>query len=307
MSSAPIICGVDGSRASLAAARLGRALARRLTRRVDFVHVAASADEAYQREEAAAVHAQLGEAVGTDAVLRVMTGAPAERLVALSRQASLLVIGTRGTGALRQALLGSVSAVVTRSAAAPVIVVPPRAVDARRRLSARSGVICGVRDEHDVACAGTAAWLACELGLRLTLVHVVPHPRLPVAPAGGAPPPGQVRSPADAMAAASEMLEQIACAIAPSAPPVTRTRIVAGPVGPELERLSAADQADLVALGPSRHGALAGALARSPGAHLMRHGNRLVMITPTPEAVLIEREPFSGRRRYAGRATRRES
>jgi nucleotide-binding universal stress UspA family protein len=306
MSDAPIICGVDGSRASLAAARLGRALARRLRRRVDFVYVVTSADEACQREAATAVHAQLVEAVGVDVVLRMMPGPPAERLVAISRQSSLLVIGTRGTGALRQALLGSVSAVVTRSAAAPVIVVPPRAVDARRRLLARSGVICGVRDEHDVACAGTAAWLACELGLRLTLVHVVPHPRLPVA-AGGVPSPGQVRSPADEMASASEMLEQIACAIAPSAPPVTRTRIVAGPVGPELERLSAADHADLVALGPSRHGAFAGALARSPGAHLMRHGNRLVMITPTPEAVLIEREPFSGRRRDAGRAARRES
>jgi nucleotide-binding universal stress UspA family protein len=249
-------------------------LARRLTRHVDFVHVAAAADEAYQREQAAAVHAQLADAVGIDAVLRVMTGAPADRLLAISRQASLLMIG---------------------------------AVDARRRPLARSGVICGFGDEHDMACAGTATWLARELGLRLTLVHVVPHPRLPVAPAGGAPPPGLVRSPADEVAAASEMLERIACAIAPSAPPVTRTRVVEGPVGPELERLAAADDAVFVALGPSRHGALAAALARSPGAHLMRHGRRLVMITPAPEAVLIEREPFTGRRRDAGWAARRAS
>jgi nucleotide-binding universal stress UspA family protein len=97
---------------------------------------------------------------------------------------------------------------------------------------------------------------------------VVSHPRLPVAPAG--PPPGLVRSLADEAVAASAMLEQMAYAIAPSAPSVTRTRVVEGPVGPQLERLAVADDAALVALGPSRRGALAGALARSPGAHLMR-------------------------------------
>lgn len=127
MSTSPIVCGVDGSRGSLAAARLGSALGQRLARRVDFVHVAVPAEERYQREKSAALQAELAKTVGEHAPLRIATGPPAERLVAASWHASLLVIGTRGVGALRRALLGSVSAAVVHSAAAPVIVVPPAA------------------------------------------------------------------------------------------------------------------------------------------------------------------------------------
>jgi hypothetical protein len=57
-------------------------------------------------------------------------------------------------------------------------------------------------------------------------------------------------------------------------------------VAKRLERVTAVDAADLMALGPPSPGPLAGALARAPGAHLMRHGSRLVMIIPAPEAVL---------------------
>jgi nucleotide-binding universal stress UspA family protein len=293
MSDPPIICGVDGSHGSLAAARLGWALGQRLARRVDFVHVAVPAEERYQREKSAALEAELAKAVGARAVLRVTVGAPAERLVDVSWHASLLVIGTRGVGALRRALLGSVSAAVVHSAAAPVIVLPPPAVASQRTSVEGRGVLCGVRDEHDVACAGTAAWLARELGVGLTLVHVVPPPRLPVAPAGGAPPPGLVRSSAENASAATGGLGRVACAVAPSAPRLTRTRVVAGRVGPQLERLAVDDDAALVSLGPSTHGALAGALARSPLPYLMRRGSRPVVISPTPEAVLGNRGRFT--------------
>ena len=105
MSDSPIICGVDGSRGSLAAARLGSALGQRLARRIVFVHVAVPAEESYQHEKSAALQAELAKAVGAHAVLRVTAGAPAERLVAATWHASLLVIGTRGVGALRRALL----------------------------------------------------------------------------------------------------------------------------------------------------------------------------------------------------------
>ncbi|HEX6443531.1 MAG TPA: universal stress protein [Streptosporangiales bacterium] len=51
-------------------------------------------------------------------------GSPAERLVALSRTAQLLVIGSRGSGNRSQGLFGSVATAVTRNAKCPVVVIP---------------------------------------------------------------------------------------------------------------------------------------------------------------------------------------
>lgn len=53
-------------------------------------------------------------------------GDPRTVLVELSREAHLLVLGSHGRGALRSALLGSVSAAVTRQAVCPVVVCRPR-------------------------------------------------------------------------------------------------------------------------------------------------------------------------------------
>lgn len=58
----------------------------------------------------------------------VVLGDAAERLTEATRHAELLVIGTRGRGALAQALLGGVAAKCLRHAECPVVVIPPRAV-----------------------------------------------------------------------------------------------------------------------------------------------------------------------------------
>ena len=70
-----------------------------------------------------------------------------------------------------------------------------------------------------------------------------------------------------------------------------RTRLLDGPVGPELARLAFVDAAALVAVGPLRHGSLAGAFVRSPTTHLLRHAPCPVMICPSPEAVLTPGSP----------------
>lgn len=281
-----IICGIDGSKASLAAAQFAAVLARRLSMRLELLHVSGSADEATQLTRAQALKAQLGGDLSPGIVLHLQTGSPAEQLIAASRGAALLVIGTRGEGALRQALGGSVSAAVTRSAAAPVIVVPPRAAAASRAGLGGGGVICAIRDDHDVACAGTAACWAREIGVPLTLAHVVAATRMPVAPAGGVPPPGLAYSAADRAELALDMLEEIRDAIAPGAPRVCRTVVVCGAIGPQLDRLAATEDATVVAVGPHRHGPLASALTGSPAAHLLRRGTRPVMVCPSPESVL---------------------
>lgn len=52
---------------------------------------------------------------------------PVKTLIALSQDARMLVVGSRGRGALAGMLLGSVSEKCVRHAACPVLVVPPRA------------------------------------------------------------------------------------------------------------------------------------------------------------------------------------
>lgn len=54
----------------------------------------------------------------------LLLGAPGEQLVEYSRDVDVLVMGSRGFGGLRRAMLGSVSAYVVHHAACPVLVVP---------------------------------------------------------------------------------------------------------------------------------------------------------------------------------------
>lgn len=67
-----------------------------------------------------------------------VSGDPRQVLIDLSAQAHLLVVGSRGRGAVRRMLLGSVSSTVSAHAACPVIVCRPTTGD-----PARSGVIVG--------------------------------------------------------------------------------------------------------------------------------------------------------------------
>ena len=57
----------------------------------------------------------------------VIRGDPAEELISASRDADLLVVGSRGSGAFAKLLIGSVSSKVTHHAACPVVVVPETA------------------------------------------------------------------------------------------------------------------------------------------------------------------------------------
>jgi len=65
---------------------------------------------------------EIGES--PEVTVNVTTGDPAQELVKASQDADLLVVGSRGSGAWAQLLLGSVSSKVTHHAACPVVVVP---------------------------------------------------------------------------------------------------------------------------------------------------------------------------------------
>lgn len=143
--SASIVCGVDGSRNSEGAVVFARVLSEWLGWRLVLVHVAkiplvpgASAiPHAYDELRAGAVAEatellervcdEVGLAEGIER--RVEVGDPVERLIAVcgDEDADLLVLGSRGLGRIRSALVGSVSAAVAARAPCPVALVPARA------------------------------------------------------------------------------------------------------------------------------------------------------------------------------------
>ncbi len=136
-----IVIGTDGSPGSQAAVKEGVELARQLGVPVTFVHVrspiALLGEPYYQRklssqlrQARAVLEAALAEAerVGVEADYEIAEGDPADEILrtARYREAGLIVVGSRGLGAIAGALLGSVSTAVVRHSSLPVLVVKER-------------------------------------------------------------------------------------------------------------------------------------------------------------------------------------
>jgi nucleotide-binding universal stress UspA family protein len=140
-----LVCGVDDSDCGRGAARVAAHLGLKLGLRTVLVHVAevpaligsgravtaASLSELDDKKAeyllaAIAVEEHLGPVER-----RVEFGVPSEQLVRVAKEeeAALLVVGSRGRGAFKGALLGSVSSDAVAAAPCPVLVVPPGAAD----------------------------------------------------------------------------------------------------------------------------------------------------------------------------------
>ena len=65
---------------------------------------------------------EIGE-TAPQVTVNVVTGDPAEELIKASRDADLVVVGSRGSGGFTSLLMGSVSSKVSHHAACPVVVV----------------------------------------------------------------------------------------------------------------------------------------------------------------------------------------
>jgi nucleotide-binding universal stress UspA family protein len=139
--SAAVVCGLDGSDASRSAARVARLLSERLGLRVVLVSVATPvaqpgvsaaprgqerlADEE-RRDAERLLRDVAAESGASDAELRVEFGSAAECLLRVAEEegAAFVVLGSRGRGRVKAALLGSVSGDVAARASCPVVLVP---------------------------------------------------------------------------------------------------------------------------------------------------------------------------------------
>ena len=84
-------------------------------------------ESSHARDIAAALASELGAELETITVA-AGEGDPAEILSERSHDLDLLIVGSRGYGPVRHALVGNVSGLVLRAAASPVLVVPRSAV-----------------------------------------------------------------------------------------------------------------------------------------------------------------------------------
>lgn len=70
------------------------------------------------------VTSELGDAQPASVTVKAVSGSPAAELISASRDADLVVVGSRGAGGFATLLVGSVSAQVVHHAASPVVVIP---------------------------------------------------------------------------------------------------------------------------------------------------------------------------------------
>jgi nucleotide-binding universal stress UspA family protein len=75
-------------------------------------------------ETAAKTAAEIGQPQPTSVTVRAMDGFPVQQLIEASRDAELVVLGSRGAGGFARLTLGSVSSQVVHHAHCPVVVVP---------------------------------------------------------------------------------------------------------------------------------------------------------------------------------------
>ena len=120
----PLVCGVDGSHEARRAADAAVGLADRMAAALTFVAVG---DDAAERDAALSEAAARARARGLEPECVGVTGAPDAVLAdaARERKAPLLILGSRGRGPVRAAVLGSVGAASIRRAPCPVVLVPP--------------------------------------------------------------------------------------------------------------------------------------------------------------------------------------
>jgi nucleotide-binding universal stress UspA family protein len=215
-------------------------------------------DDEMVRNIAERARQRLAKAGATDATVEVRAGAAAAVLVAAGREASMVVLGTRGHGVFADAMIGSVSQHVARHAPCPVVVVRQTHHEDAGRVVVGVDGSGGSRAALEFAC--DHAQLA---GLSVTAIHAFrPSGHLGSVPQGyfSATPPSQEM--VERLDAAERLVAESVAGLSESHPDVVvETEAIPGPAHRVL--LDASLRADLLVVGSRGRGAFEGMLLGS--------------------------------------------
>ncbi|MCM0619999.1 universal stress protein [Nocardioides bruguierae] len=204
-------------------------------------------------------------------VHRVVHGEdPRSLMLALSREAHMIVVGSRGLGPVKSLVLGSVSASLARHAACPVVVLRPRTepVDTEHP----RGVLVAVDGtERSRPAAEVAFEQAAARGLPLTVLHCLPWDR------GASGQKMDVHDPTVADVAA--MVAGSVAGLAEKHPDVPVGTALVGGL-PDEEVLRAARGRDLVVVGHRRTGLIDSVVLGSVSLAVLEHAEGAVMVVP---------------------------
>ena len=272
-----ILCAVDKAETAQRVVDTARWLADAWRARLVVMHAVGKADRDVD-ELAASIGDRLG---GADANVRFVEGPPIATIMeaAERERPELLVVGSRGHGPLRSAVLGSVSRELASRARCPVVVVPSgerwtRPADGAE--DTKASVVCGVDGSEQALAASTLAGrTATQLGCRLVVVHARQNLRAAVSYRGAHPATPPLSGQEDAVRLrAAEVIERAEVAAGVSAVGVVEP----GPPAEVLESVANREGARLIVIAARGLGGLGTALLGSVAAQLSTSAARPVMV-----------------------------
>ena len=229
----------------------------------------------------------LEQVAGSDSLVsrsQAVLGSPAQVLLDVGADSELIVVGTRGEGALSRMVLGSISSAVLHHARTVVVVVPEQPAE----MATPERVLVGF--DHSVA-AVAALRVAANLARRHggVLVPVLVREQLWVEGRDGTP---------DDRVVARQLVEQAAVRAAMEAAGVdshdVHPRVVLGQVAEQLTAM--ASPRDVLVLGSRGCGGFAGLLLGSTSTQCAQHAVRPVVVVradPSPEREVIAEPPHA--------------
>ena len=222
---------------------------------------------------------KLGSLGGAVAEAHLREGGPAQEIVGLAEElgAGLIVVGSRGLGGIRRALLGNVSDLVVRHAHCPVMVVRGLAGGKAFAFPARILLATDASEESRLA-ATTAADVAQRTGSELHVVHVgelrsVIHPERH----------GYHARYEELREGAQRQLEKQVEEIVSTGGTVAKTHLRMGRPDEEIVLLGEETGAGLIVMGSRGLGGIRRALVVSVSDSVVRHAHCPVMVVRNAE------------------------